>query len=53
MLRNLFRNGKKSLDKSILHILIQKIEIMPDSEIKIVFHFENPLHDVVGGESGT
>ena len=33
--------------------LIQKIEIMPDSEIKIVFHFENPLTDVVGGESGT
>ena len=54
ILKSLYRvNGKKSLDKSMLHILIQKIEIMPDSEIKIVFHFENPLNDVVGGESGT
>ena len=53
ILKSLYRvNGKKSLDKSMLHILIQKIEIMPDSEIKIVFYFENPLHDVVGGESG-
>ena len=54
IIKSLYRvNGKKSLDKSMLHILIQKIEIMPDSELKIVFHFENPLNDVVDGESAT
>lgn len=54
ILKSLYRvNGKKSLDKSILHILIQKIEIMPDSELKIAFDFENPLNDVVDGESAT
>ena len=54
ILKSLYRvNGKNSLDKSMLHTLIKKIEILPDSEIKIAFDFENPLHDVVGSENGT
>lgn len=37
----------------MLHTLMQKIEIMPDSEIKIAFNFENPFIDMVGDSSET
>lgn len=49
ILKSMYRiNGKKSLDKSMLQTLINKIEIMPDSEIRIAFNFEDPFIDMVG-----
>lgn len=54
ILKSMYRiNGKKSLDKSMLQTLINKIEIMPDSEIRITFNFEAPLIDTVGGSGET
>ena len=49
ILKSMYRiNGKKALDKSMLNTLINKIEIMPDSEIRIAFNFEDPFIDMVG-----
>lgn len=54
ILKSMYRiNGKKSLDKSMLQTLINKIEIMPDSEIRITFNFEDPFIDTVGGSGET
>ena len=54
ILKSMYRiNGKKSLDKSMLQTLINKIEIMPDSEIRIAFNFEDPFIDTVGGSGET
>lgn len=54
ILKSMYRiNGKRSLDKSMLQTLINKIEIMPDSEIRITFNFEDPFIDTVGGSGET